>query len=309
MSVLVVGSVNMDLVARAANVPAPGETLLGRDFALHHGGKGANQAVAVGRLGGDPYFLCRVGQDTFGSALLEGLKKAGVRTDFCSVDPTSPSGVALITVADDGQNSIVVAPGANWALTPADVELVLDRINPTVVLAQLEIRLETVEALVARLRPGTKFILNPAPARPLPDSLLSRVDVITPNESEASFLTGVTPKDDDSCGECAKLLLDKGVKAVVITMGSLGCWIQGAGFAGRIPAPVVKAIDTTAAGDAFNGALADALSYSDSMPLEDACRAASIVASLSVTRSGAQESMPTMQEVHAFAAALLSAQE
>jgi len=301
MSVLVVGSTNMDLVARAARIPAPGETILGTDFATHPGGKGANQAVAIARLGGEPHFLNRTGSDAFGEQLRQGLAAYGVRADFSTVDPTLPSGVALITVADGGQNSIVVAPGANAGILPGHVEFVLKQFTPRVILTQLEIPLETVQALADSKPEGTLLILNPAPAMELPDSILRHVDVLTPNESEAELLTGIAPIDDKSCQECAEALRRRGVQAVVITLGARGCWIQNAHTAGRIAAPKVDVVDTTAAGDAFNGALADALAYPGQMALEDAARAALLVASLSTTRRGAQESMPTIDDVRRFA--------
>lgn len=284
----------MDLVFRCPRLPAPGETLLGHGFATHPGGKGANQAVAVGRLGGSVRFVGCVGDDDFGVALRSTLEGAGVDTALLATSPTSPSGTAAIWVDDAGMNSIIVAPGANSDVTPEQVASAIAAHPDAVVLAQLEIPLESVVAASQ----ATRFVLNPAPARELPDALLSRCLLITPNESETYGLTGIRPSDDASCLEAGRALLAKGVENVLITLGSRGSyWVSAAG--GRhFPAPTVQAIDTTAAGDAFNGALA--LFMAEGMALDEAIPLANQVGALSTTRRGAMEAMPTRAELGAL---------
>ncbi len=288
----------MDLVVRSSRIPQPGETLLGGTFSTHPGGKGANQATALGRLGSPVRFLGRVGADDFGRELIDQLASSGVDVSTALTDHALASGIAMIVVAADGQNSIVVAPGANGAVSPAQVLATLEERMPKVALAQLEVPLDAIEAMAEALSPETVFILNPAPAAPLSDSLLSRVDILTPNETEAEALTGILPIDDETCRAAALRLLGRDVKAVVITLGGRGCWLQDAEGGHLIPAFRVNPVDTTAAGDAFNGGLAWRVFLGDS--LAEACRWASAVGALATTREGAQEAMPTREEVEAF---------
>jgi ribokinase len=282
-SVVVVGSVNMDLVFRSERLPAPGETLLGHGFATHPGGKGANQAVAIARLGGPVEFVGAVGADAFGRDLRAGLEGAGVGTRLLRTVEGQASGTAGILVDDAGMNSIVVAPGANGTVSADQVREACR--GAEVVLAQLEIPLDAVGAIDV-----PKFILNPAPARDLPDSVLARCFALTPNETEAGILTGITPTDDASCLAAGNLLLDRGVQNVIVTLGARGCyWVSASG--GRPFAPLaVQAVDTTAAGDAFNGALA--WFVASGWELEKAILWANAVGALSTTKAGAQESMP-----------------
>lgn len=291
MSVLVVGSANMDLVFRTARMPQPGETLLGGQFATHPGGKGANQAVAIGRLGGAVRFVGRVGRDGFGESLRHSLVEAGVSVEHLRVSE-APTGTAGIFVDDAGQNMIVVAPGANGEVTPEDVFAAMQT-PADVVLAQLEIPLAAVAAAAS----AERFILNPAPACPLPDGVLARCFALTPNESELAALTGGA---DLSAG-CARLL-DLGVENVIVTLGERGSyWASRAG--GRsFAAPVIQPVDTTAAGDAFNGALA--MFLAEGRELANAIPLANCVGALATTRAGAQGSMPSREEVRGLAGSL-----
>ncbi len=295
--ILVVGSTNTDMVIKTGKFPVPGETLLGGQFLMNPGGKGANQAVAAQRLGGNVSFIGKIGADIFGSQTLQLLSKEGINIDFLSTDPINPSGVALITVDDHGENTIVVASGANGTLSSDDMAQARGvLVESEIVLLQLEIPMETV-IYVAELasKLGKKVILNPAPAAQLPDSLLKNLYLITPNETEASLLTGIHVEDEASALQAARILKDKGVFAVIITMGAAGALVLSDEFTCMIPALKVRAVDTTAAGDTFNGALAVALSEKRSLheAIAFACRAASI----SVTRIGAQSSIPHRQEI------------
>jgi ribokinase len=296
--IVVVGSSNTDMVVRVPHLPAPGETVLGSSFLMAAGGKGANQAVAAARLGAQVTLIARVGQDVFGEAALLGLEREGINTRHVSVDPEMASGVALITVDNTGENSIAVAPGANGHLSPLDVQRAQAAIlDADVLLLQLEVPLETVQVAAELARQaGVCVILNPAPApeSPLPPALLACVDVLTPNESEANALTGAP----DSLDRAARRLLDTGVEAVVITLGARGALIvtqQGQQMVSGFP---VKAVDTTAAGDAFNGGLAAALG--EGHPLAEAVRFANACGALAATRLGAQPSLPTAEEVERF---------
>lgn len=290
--VLVIGSSNTDMILQLARIPQPGETILGGQFTTAAGGKGANQAVAAARAGGDVTFVARVGQDAFGDAALEGFAKDGIDVAHVVRDARSPSGVALIFVAADGENSIGVASGANGRLTASDVRRARRAFEQAdVVLLQLEIPLPAVEAavnLAARL--GRTVILNPAPACPLPDALLQKVTILTPNESEAELLTGIAVRDDRSAKRAAEALRAKGVATVILTCGARGAWVATEEGTRRVPAMKVKAVDTTAAGDVFNGALAVALA--EGQLLVDAVRFAGTAAALSVTKLGAQPSCP-----------------
>jgi len=296
--ILVVGSSNTDMVVKAERLPVPGETILGGDFLMAAGGKGANQAVAAARLGGEVVFVGKVGDDIFGKQAVESFRREGIDTGYLRVDSENPSGVALITVDARGENCIVVASGANRNLLPAD--LPAEKIkNAALVLMQLEIPLETVEYVAEQASAhGVPVILNPAPACALPDSLLGNVSVLIPNQQEAEMLTGVTIVDKVSAGRAAAALAGKGVKTVIITLGAKGALILDQGNFERVAAPAVEAVDTTAAGDVFCGALAVALA--EGRLLKDAVVFACAAAAVSVTRMGAQPSAPTRGEVERF---------
>lgn len=296
--VAVVGSTNLDLVFVSSALPRPGETLLGGDFATHPGGKGGNQAVAIAKLGGQVTFVGCIGQDANGNVLRASLESAGVQTNSLVVDESKPSGTAAILVDDEGRNMIVVAPGSNRSLSPEHVRQAYARQKPTVALAQLEIHLDTVLAAAE----ANLFVLNPAPACELPDSLLAKCFVITPNETETESLTGINPSDDERCQAASCALLEKGVKNVVITLGDRGSyWATPAGGKHFAP-PTVKAIDTTAAGDAFSGSLAWFLAEGRDLP--NAIALANCVGALSTTKSGAQASMPDVEDLKRLAGSL-----
>lgn len=302
-TVLVVGSANMDMVVSCERFPRPGETLLARDFGMYPGGKGANQAVACAKLGGHVEFLGKMGLDGFRERLVDRLERDGVGLRHLLQDPDAPTGIALITVDGDGQNEILVVPGSNMRLTPADLEARRDLFAAaSVVLLQLEIPLETVQTAVELAgAAGATVILNPAPAQSLPPSLLAGVDLLTPNETEAAVLTGISVTDAASAKAAARRLLEVGVGAVIITRGAEGALLVTGDVVHSFPARQVQAVDTTAAGDAFNGALAFALAQGQ--PLADAVPFANTVAAYSVTRNGAQTSMPTREEMASFAEA------
>ena len=298
--IVVVGSSNMDLVAKAPRIPVVGETLTGTDFFMVPGGKGANQAVAAAKLGSEVVFVAKLGRDVFASKSIENFKSVNIDTKHVEQLEGVPSGVALIAIDDQGGNMIIVVPGANGKLTPADVDKAKpDIAKASVVVAQLEVPIETVEqaAKVAHEN-NVLFILDPAPARPLSDELLGMVDIIKPNEIEAEAITGIKVVDPESAAQAADALLAKGVKAVIITLGEKGLMLATKDLKETIPSHTVNAVDSTAAGDAFTGALAHRLAQGDS--LRDAAIYANVVAAISVTRLGAQPSMPTNEEVDAF---------
>ena len=297
MPLLVLGSANADLVVRCDRFPRPGETLLGGRFATHPGGKGANQAVAAARLadGAEVRFVAKVGADGFGESMRAGYAAEGIATDHVLTDPTAATGTALITVDAAGENTIVVASGANATLSVADLDAVGAAFAKTrVALLQLETPLPTVRAAAQRARvAGARVILNPAPAQALPEELLSAVDVLTPNETEAAALTGITTDTDSGVEAAARALQGRGVATVVVTLGARGAYVLAGDFTGYVPAPAVEATDTTAAGDCFNGALA--IGLYESMPLPEAVAFACRAAARSVTREGAQPSLPTRE--------------
>ena len=295
--ILVVGSSNTDMVIKTHNFPAPGETILGGRFLMNAGGKGANQAVAAARLGGMVTFVGKIGDDIFGKQAVQQLEDEGINVDFVAVDPENPSGVALITVDKKGENSIVVAPGSNGTLSSADFDKALAELDDSeFVLMQLEIPIPTVEH-IARMaaKKQKKVVLNPAPAAALTDELLQNLYIITPNETEAELLTGIRVSDEQSALKAALVLNEKGVEIVIITMGSAGAFLLSNGKSEIISAPKVEVVDTTAAGDTFNGALVVALS--EGKTIQDSIAFANKAASISVTRIGAQSSVPFRNEI------------
>ena len=296
-SILVIGSSNTDMVIKAPHLPAPGETILGGTFIMNAGGKGANQAVAAARLGGAVIFICKTGNDIFGKQALQLFKQEGIDTAYIVEDPLYPSGVALITVDDHAENCIVVASGANAHLTAHDLVPAIECFEKAaIVLLQLEIPIETVtHAAFVAAGLNKKIILNPAPMCVLTDELLQYVSVITPNETEAFMLTGIRVTDEISAEQAARRLHAKGIATVIITLGAKGALLLHEDTCVLVRAPVVSAVDSTAAGDIFNGALAVALSENKAMTeaVEFACKAAAI----SVTRLGAQASAPFRSEL------------
>ncbi len=298
--VLVVGSANMDMVVRCGRFPHPGETIFGSGFATFPGGKGANQAVCCAKLGGEVEFLGRMGRDVFCERLSENMKREGVGLEHLLIDPMEPTGTALITVDEAGQNEIIVVPGSNMKLRPEDVVTHRSAFDDAaIVLLQLEIPLDTVmQAATLARQKAAIVVLNPAPACALPEELFRVIDYITPNDSEAELLSGIPVTDPDSAEQAAKVLLGRGVRNVIVTMGSAGCILVSCTQVRRFPARRVKAVDTTAAGDAFNGALASSLATGS--PLEEAIVFANAVAAFAVTKPGAQSSMPTKKELEVF---------
>ena len=298
--ILVVGSSNTDMVIKTDHLPRAGETVLGGTFFMNPGGKGANQAVAIARLGGQIAFICKTGSDVFGHQSYQLFEEEGIDISYVFSDTVRPSGVALITVDENGENCIVVASGANAYLTPNDIAAAESAIDEAdFVLMQLEIPIETVE-FIAKKAAGKnkKVILNPAPARNLSKELLQNLYAITPNETEAELISGIKITDEASAREAAERMVELGVDNVVITLGSKGAFVYGGGVCEMVPAVKVKAQDTTAAGDIFNGALAVALAEDRSML--DAVRFACKAAAISVTRTGAQSSAPYRNEVDVF---------
>jgi len=300
--IYVFGSSNTDMVIKARKLPGPGETIMGGSFLMNAGGKGANQAVAASRLGGKVTLVCKVGNDLFGKEAMEQFRKENIETGYVQVDEEHSSGVALINVDEQGENTIVVAPGSNGYLQREDVDLLFANVSPPgIVLVQLEIPIPTVEHVIKRsAEKGLKVILNPAPApaHALPGSIYRNLYVITPNESEAELLTGIKITDLDSVNSAGKRLLMMGVKNVIITLGSKGAFLRSDKENQLIPTPHVTPTDTTAAGDCFNGSLAVAIS--ESLPLDQAIDFAVKAASISTTRLGAQASLPTRHEVDSW---------
>lgn len=292
---VVIGSSNTDMVVKTSRFPKPGETILGGDFFLFPGGKGANQAVAAARLGGDVTFICSIGQDLFGDQAVSGYEKEGINTKFVRRDPVKPTGVALITVDASGENEIVVAPGSNallsveWLIKHQDVLEGAD-----LLLTQLETPIDTILYLLDRY--AEKLLLNPAPAAALPEKAYKNLKLITPNETEAGLLTGIEVKDLTSAKKAAESLLNKGCQAVIITLGAKGAFYHSHSQSFLVPAEKVVAVDTTAAGDVFNGALAVGLleNKSKTESVDFACKAAA----LSVQKMGAQASAPYLKQLH-----------
>ncbi len=295
--IVVIGSSNTDMVITCGHLPAPGETILGGNFFMNAGGKGANQAVAAARLNGDVTFIAKVGNDVFGTQAIELFNKENIRTEYIFIDDTNPSGVALINVDKTGENCITVAQGANGNLLVDDIKTLTQVLeNADIILAQLEIPIKTVEYITTIAKQNNKtFILNPAPACKLSDELLSSVSIITPNEKEAEMLTGVSIHNIDDAKQAAEILSTKGIKTVIITLGDEGALIYQNNKFNLIPSTKVNAVDTTAAGDVFNGALA--VGIAEKRTIEEAVKFANNAAAISVTRLGAQASAPYRYEV------------
>ncbi len=295
--ITVVGSLNMDLIVRTPRIPSPGETIIGSGFHTAPGGKGANQAVAAARLGARVSMVGRVGKDEFAATLLENLTLANVNTQFIIQDPEAPTGVALIEVDDSGENSIVVASGANMRVTSLDVDAAQEAISAAdLLLLQLGIPLKTVlQAAVLAKRKNVTVILNPAPARKLTSELLNLVDILIPNETETAMLTGLPVGSQSEIRAAASSLLTSGVKTVILTLGENGALLTQEGKSDIFPAFQVSPVDTTAAGDAFVGGFAVALAEGKSMT--EAIRWGNAAGALATTRLGAQPSLPMRQDV------------
>lgn len=300
---IVLGSVNADHVLQVPSFPRPGETLMGRNYQVIPGGKGANQAVAAARLGADIGFIACVGSDSFGKNIIQSFAQDGINTDYVSSIPSTPTGVALIQVSDEGENSICLSPEANNALDQDRVSIFKDPIQHCdYLLLQLETPLDGIESAIKLAKSSSnsdiKVVLNPAPAKALPNSILNNIDIITPNETEAEVLTGIAVTDDISAQEAANNLHEKGISTVIITLGAKGVWLSENGKGKIIQGFKVTALDTTAAGDTFNGAFVTALL--EGMATIPAIQFAHAAAALSVTRFGAQTSIPTRQETDKF---------
>jgi ribokinase len=301
MSVIVLGSLNMDLVTHSPRLPKPGETLTGSSFTMVPGGKGANQAVAVARLGVATEMVGRVGQDSFGEALLTGLRQAGVGCQNVWVDPATSSGVAAIAIDDQGENHIIIVPGANGRVDQSDVARMQPLLSQaSVLLLQLEISLPTVVAAAqAAHLAGVRVVLDPAPALPtLPEALYGAIAILTPNQVEASQLVGFPVTDIESATRAAQVLQQRGTQTVIVKLGRQGAICLSPESTTLVSPFVVEAIDTVAAGDAFNGGLAAALAEGRS--LVEACRWAAAAGAIAATRRGAQTAMPNRQELIEF---------
>ncbi|HEX5690148.1 MAG TPA: ribokinase [Roseiflexaceae bacterium] len=295
--IVVVGSLNMDLVTRTARRPERGETLLGEDFSMFVGGKGLNQAIAAARQGAQVTMVGRLGADDFGAQLRRKMEAEGIDAQFVAEDASTSTGIATIVIDGEGDNSIIVVAGANGHVGPGDVESAADAIAAAdLVMLQLEVPLDAAvrAAEVARDR-GTRVMLNPAPAQLLPDALLGLVDVLTPNESETQILTGKAVSDDQSAERAAAALLARGVGAAVLTLGARGALLADGKRFTHVPGYQVKVVDTTAAGDAFCGALAVQLARDSA--LEDAIRYANAAGALATTVLGAEPAMPRIEAV------------
>jgi ribokinase len=305
-NVVVVGSSNMDIFCYTDHLPAPGETLIGDSYSMSLGGKGANQAVAARLLGAEVTLVGRVGDDLFGQRMLDNFSSHGMAHDHIQVDREAGSGVAVILVDKQAENSLVVVPGANMRIAPADVEAAAGVLRGAdVLMMQMEIPLDAIQRAVDIAREGdTLSVLNPAPARPLPDTILERVHVLTPNQSEAKMLTGIPTHTLEGAEAAGRALLDKGVRTVIITLSARGALIVRPGETTHVEGVSVDAVDTTGAGDAFCAGLAVALA--EGKTLEQATRLANLAGALSATKPGAMPSLPNREEVEAFAQALES---
>lgn len=301
-NICILGSINMDLVLRVNRMVRSGETILSKDFKKVSGGKGANQAVAAKRLGANVSFIGKVGMDGNGSELVKALKEDKIDVNYIKVSENDPTGMAIITVDDDGKNSIVVVPGANMTIDSNSIEEAKDIIKESkLLIAQFETTVEaTIEAFKIAKENGVVTILNPAPAKEIPEELLELTDIIAPNETEAFELTNVKVDDTDNIREASDKFIEKGVKFVIITLGERGAALVSKESLTIVPAHKVKAIDTTAAGDSFIGALASKLQNEaevDFEALENAIKFANKVSSIVVQKQGAQPSLPYLEEV------------
>lgn len=298
--IIVVGSINTDMVVGANKLPKPGETLIGHKFFMNSGGKGGNQAVAAARMGGEVSMVANLGADVFGDSAIAKLKDEGVNCEDITRDKDSPSGVAIINVDDKGENQIVVAPGANANLNTDIVSSALERISPSsIVLLQLEIPIESVTRAVELCQQkGCRIILDPAPAQTLPESVYKGTYLLTPNKNEAELLSGISISDRDSVTYAAEKLLRFGVTNVAITLGPQGVFLANGESKQFFEATSVSAVDTTAAGDCFSGAVAAGLSQGFS--LVEGIRSGILASSICVTRHGAQEAMPYINEVNSL---------
>lgn len=297
MKITVVGSSNTDMIIKASRLPLPGETVFGESFAVSLGGKGANQAVAAARVGGEVTFIGCIGNDVFGEQALSGLQEDGINTDFVVKDPLVPSGIAQIMVDDNGRHLVAVAPGANQNLGEQDIINARNAIlTCDILMLQLEIPIQTVRfAAKMAFENNIRVILNPGPANQLDDELLGYISVLTPNKLEAETLTGITITDERSVELAGRILLERGLTRVIITLGAKGAMVIDNGGAEHVPAFHVKSIDTTAASDVFNGALAVALA--EGKNFYESVRFANAAAALSTTHLGAQSSIPRRKEV------------
>lgn len=299
---VVLGSTNIDHILNVPHFLAPGETLSASQYQVAMGGKGANQAVAAGRAGANIQFITALGDDPFGQEALQQFKNDGIDTSLIKIIPNEKTGVALIFVNDEGENMIGIHSGANAHVTPEMLEERIDIIeSANALLMQLEIPLETIQLATACAKQnGVLVVLNPAPAKPLSDELLSQIDIITPNETEAEILTGVKVDSTDSAQKASKILHDEGISIVIITMGKMGAWVSEHNQGILIPGFNVTAIDTIAAGDTFNGVLVMALL--EGLTLNVAIQKAHAAAAIAVTRKGAQPSIPWKNEIEDFLA-------
>ena len=300
--ILVVGSSNTDLIIKVPDIPRPGETLLGGEFQTFPGGKGANQAVAAARAGGDIVLIGSVGDDDYGKAAVKGYKLDNINTENVKICKNVPSGIAMITISDKGENAITVAPGANAKLMPADLDEAEEAFREAdYMLVQLEIPIETVQKAVELCNEfDTRVILNPAPAADLSDEILAGIDIITPNETEAERLTGISVTNEQSALKASRVLHERGVNTVIITLGSEGAFfsVHDSNHYQMVEGFKVNVVDTTAAGDVFNGQLA--VSLTEGMSLVEAIRSAHGAAALSVQNLGAQSSVPRREETDCF---------
>lgn len=298
--ILVIGSINVDMVIKTKNIPIPGETIIGNEFFMNMGGKGANQAIAATRLGGEVSFVGKAGNDVFGKQAVDSLKKEGIDIRFIGMTKDVSSGIATITVDQNGENAIVVVPGANYEVNETDIDLA-DELFDTceIILLQYEIPIKIIEYIIQKANYfKKKVVLNPAPAEKIKDEYLNDLYIITPNETEAEKLTGVKITDEKTTIYAADLLLEKGIQIVIITLGEKGALVKSKNICEFISSPMVKAIDTTAAGDTFNGALVVLLS--EGRDILTATKLACQAASLSVTRFGAQASIPYRRELESL---------
>ncbi|MGM8364977.1 ribokinase [Virgibacillus sp. W0181] len=300
-NIIVVGSYVVDLMSRTPHIPTAGETVLGGPFRMGPGGKGGNQAVAAARLGSEVTMVTKVGEDIFGDEAIKNFEQEGISSKYITRHPDEVTGTALIAVDDHSENMIVVAPGACGKITKADVEKAkADFETADIVLLQLETSMEAVEATVNLAHSlGKQVVLNPAPYQEVTNDLLSKVTYVTPNETEASLLTGIEVNDEASARKASKILVEKGVNKVIITLGKQGCFVYDGSDDGRfVQAYQVKAVDTTGAGDAFNGAFATFIA--DGFSLDEAVGRANAVGALSVTKVGTAPAMPYKNELETF---------